>query len=204
MGARSVFRCLPIIVAVACLLLAGCFGQSPSSRFYALTPADVASEQGGGAENPAIGIGPIHLADYLDQPRIVTRKDDHQLVRAEYDQWAGAFKDNVTSVLAENIGHMLPTRKVYLYPWRRSLAVDYQVVVDIVRYDGTLGRDAWLVTRWSVFDGGDKSLLAADRSSIREPVDGGGYAALVAAQSRALAQLSREIAEAIRQAARKP
>ncbi len=35
------------------------------------------------------------------------------------------------------------------------------------------------------------------RTSIREPVSGGDYASLVAAQSRALAKLSQEIAEAI-------
>jgi uncharacterized lipoprotein YmbA len=36
-----------------------------------------------------------------------------------------------------------------------------------------------------------------NRSSIREPVMGADYAALVAAQSRALAKLSQEIAEAV-------
>jgi uncharacterized lipoprotein YmbA len=203
MGATPVFRCLPPVLAAACLLLAGCFGQSPASRFYALTAAGAASGQDRAAANAVIGIGPIHLADYLDQPRIVTRKGDHQLVQADYDRWAGSFEDNITGVIAENIGHMLPTRRIYLYPWRRSLSVDYQVVLDVVRCDGTLGREAWLVTRWSVFDGRDKSLVGADRSSIREPVDDGGYAALVAAQSRALGRLCREITAAIHQAGRK-
>ncbi|MGB5420789.1 MAG: ABC-type transport auxiliary lipoprotein family protein [Desulfobacterales bacterium] len=36
-----------------------------------------------------------------------------------------------------------------------------------------------------------------NRSSIREPVTGSGYDALVTAQSRALAKLSHEIAGAI-------
>ena len=43
----------------------------------------------------------------------------------------------------------------------------------------------------------EKKLLKTHRSSIREPVSGADYAALVAAQSRAIAKLSQEIAEAI-------
>ena len=189
-----------ILIAAVSFLLAGCLGKSPSPRFYALTPMaseQEAAGQGNTVRNPVIGIGPVSLADYLDQPKIVTRQGDHQMVRAEYDQWAGAFKDNVTSVLAENIGFLLPTDKMYHYPWRRSIPVDFQVVLDIVRCDGILGKEAWMVARWSVFDGRDKRLVGASRASIREPVTDGGYAALVAAYSRALAELSREIVAAI-------
>jgi uncharacterized protein len=60
-----------------------------------------------------------------------------------------------------------------------------------------LGEAAWLVARWSILEGPEKKLLKMDRSSISEPVSGSDYAAVVAAQSRALAQLSQEIAKAI-------
>ncbi|MGB5422687.1 MAG: ABC-type transport auxiliary lipoprotein family protein, partial [Desulfobacterales bacterium] len=56
---------------------------------------------------------------------------------------------------------------------------------------------AWLVARWSIVGGKDKELLAVNRSSIREPVTGSGYDALVTAQSRTLAKLSQKIVEAI-------
>jgi hypothetical protein len=75
--------------------------------------------------------------------------------------------------------------------------VDYQVAVDIVRCDGRLGDAAWLEVRWSIIGGPEKKLLKTHRSSIREPVSGADYAALVAAQSQALAKLSEEISQAI-------
>jgi uncharacterized lipoprotein YmbA len=71
------------------------------------------------------------------------------------------------------------------------------VVLDVVRCDGRLGDAAWLEARWSIFRGPGKKLVKFDRSSIREPVSGADYGSLVAAQSRALAKLSQEIAEAI-------
>jgi uncharacterized lipoprotein YmbA len=78
--------------------------------------------------------------------------------------------------------------------------IDYQVAVDVVRCDGRLGDAAWLEARWSIFQGPEKKLLKMHRSNIREPVMGPDYTALVAAQSRAVAKLSQEIAQAIQKA----
>ncbi len=130
---------------------------------------------------------------------LVTRTSDNQVVKAEYDRWVGSFKDNFINVLADNIGFLLSTERIYLYPWRLSVPIDYQIVLDIVRCDGRLGDAAWLEARWSIFEGPEKSCSKLSRSSIREPVTGADYGDLVAAQSRALAKLSQEIAAAIQQ-----
>ncbi len=193
-------RGLAIILAMVSIFLGGCLGRSQTPRFYALSSMQqdqVISKRESPARNALIGIGPIKLADYLDQSNLVTRTSDNQLVKAEYDRWVGSFKDDLINVLADNIGFLLPTERIYLYPWRRSVPIDYQVVLEVVRCDGRLGEAAWLVARWSVFGGPEKKLLKTNRSSIREPVRDADYAALVAAQSRAVAKLSQEIAEAI-------
>ena len=191
-------RGLPVILALAAIFLGGCRSQSP--RFYTLTP--IQEDQGlskrkSPARNAVIGIGPVKLADYLDQSMLVTRTSDNQAVKAQFDRWVGSFKDNFINVLADNIGLLLSTDRIYLYPWRLSVPIDYQVVMDVIRCDGRLGDAAYLEVRWSIFKGPEKKLLKIHRSGIREPVTGADYAALVAAQSRALAQLSQEIAEAI-------
>jgi uncharacterized lipoprotein YmbA len=198
MKAMPFSRAVPIILAIAAIFLSGCRSQSP--RFYTLSPIQedqVASKRKNPAKNAVIGIGPVKLADYLDQSLIVTRTSDNQAVKAEFDRWVGSFKDNFINVLADNIGFLLSTERIYLYPWRMSVPIDYQVTVDLGRCDGRLGDAAWLEARWSIFGGPEKKLLKINRSSIREPVMGADYAALVAAQSRALAKLSQEIAEAI-------
>jgi uncharacterized lipoprotein YmbA len=199
-------RGLAIILATVSIFLGGCLGRSQTPRFYALSPMQqdqVTPKRESSARNLVIGIGPVKLADYLDQSNLVTRASDNQLVKAEYDRWVGSFKDDFINVLAENIGFLLPTERVYLYPWRPSVPIDYQVVLDVVRLDGRLGEAAWLVARWSVLGGPEKKLLNMERSSIREPVKDADYAALVAAQSRAVAKLSQEIAEAIQEVGKK-
>jgi uncharacterized protein len=191
-------RGLPVILAIIAIFLGGCRSQAP--RFYALSPLQ--EDQGTPkrkslAQNAIIGIGPVKLADYLDQSMLITRTSDNQAVKAEFDRWVGSFKDNFINVLADNIGLLLSTERIYLYPWRVSVPIDYQVVLDVVRCDGRLGDAASLEVRWSVLKGPEKRLLKTNRSSIREPVSGADYGALVAAQSRAIAKLSQEIAEAI-------
>jgi uncharacterized protein len=191
-------RGLPVILLIAAIFLGGCRSQSP--RFYTLSPIpedQVSSKRISPARNAVVGIGPVKLADYLDQSLLVTRTSGNQAVKAEFDRWAGSLKDNFMNVLADNLGVLLPTERIYLFPWRVSVPIDYQVVVDIVRCDGRLNDAAWLEARWSILGGSGKKLLKSNRSSISEPVSGGDYAALVAAQSRAVARLSQEIAEAI-------
>ena len=200
------FRCLPVILVICLLFLDGCLGRSQSPRFYALSPIteDKAMAKSDTPERDTRSvIGPIKLADYLDQSKLVTRTGDNRLVKAEFDLWAGAFKDNLTNVLAENIGLLLPTERIFIYPWRLAEPMDYQIILDVVRLDGDLGKEAWLVARWSILGGKNKELVAASRSNIREPVSGPDYNALVSAQSRALAKLSHEIVKAIQAASRK-
>ncbi|MBM4287238.1 MAG: membrane integrity-associated transporter subunit PqiC [Deltaproteobacteria bacterium] len=192
-----------IILTLAGFILAGC-GRSPLPCFYTLSsmPDQFASGRTGPAAGAVVGVGPVRMADYLDQSQIVTRTGDHQMSKDQFHRWAGPLKNNLTYVLADNIGSMLPTQQVHLFPWRQAVPIDFQVTVDVVRFDGHLGDAAHLETRWTIFQGPDKKLVKTRRSDISEPVTGADYSDLVAAQSRALARLSQEIVQAIREAGR--
>lgn len=65
--------------------------------------------------------------------------------------------------------------------------------------DGKLGESASLDVAWSITDGTShkKSTFLTKRSTYKEPTGGGDYGAFVSAQSRNLASLSQEIAEAV-------
>jgi uncharacterized lipoprotein YmbA len=188
-----------VITAAGLVVLLGCFGTQ-NARFYALSPMQQALTGPGGqtgVSDIAVGIGPVKIADYLDRYDIVTRDTGNTLKLAEFEQWAGSFEDNFTCVLAENLSSLLKSEQIYPFPWPREVPVAYQVTLEVIRFDGTLGGEACLVARWSVFGEEPKKLLAVKRSSIQEPTGGSGYGDLVAAESRALAKLSQEIAEVI-------
>ncbi|MHC5034407.1 MAG: PqiC family protein, partial [Planctomycetota bacterium] len=84
------------------------------------------------------------------------------------------------------------------FPWSVATPADYRIVIDIVRFDGQLGERALLEARWTILRGDGDGALVRRKSSFEAPTDGEGYEALVAAHSRTLADLAREMAAALR------
>jgi hypothetical protein len=189
-------------MVVGLMLLAACAtGTSAPSRFYVLAPLEAPEAEpqlAPGERCLAIGIGPVEIPAYLDRPQIVTRLSNNELNLAEFDKWAEPLRDNLIRVLAENISSLLCTEPITIFPWKSHTRIDYQVAIDIIKLDGELGGKSSMTARWSIVEGEDKNLLWIKRSSYSKSVDGSGYTAFVAAQSRLVDALSREIAETIR------
>ena len=182
------------------MLLAGCASTEPS-RFYALTPmpgsdAKILSQTE--SQEVSIGVGPVRIPDYLDRQPIVTSSSQNKITFSEFDRWAGSLKDDFSRVLSENLSVLLSTDRVSLFPWRGSMAIDYQVEVEVYQFDGELGGNLSLTARWTIFGGKDNKVLVMKKTSFTEPAGSPGYEAMVAAQSRALMHLSRDIAVAIK------
>jgi len=189
------------LALVLCLLFAlGCASTGPS-KFYTLSSLQKAETELRGSttdQRLTIGIGPIKFAEYLDRPEIVTRSNSNKIELSEFDLWAGSLAEDFSRVLAENLSILLSTERIIVYPRVKTLPPDYQVLMDVIRFDGSLGGEVTLVARWVIVRGKEKKLVLIRKSSIIEPSGAKGYEALVGAQSRAMEKLSREIAEAIK------
>ena len=186
---------IPILVTCLCLaMLAGC-GVTPPARFYILTPAG--NSAGKIQPGPALGIGPVDFPAYLDRPEIVHRSGINQLYFAESDRWAEPLKTTFSRTLAENLSTMLPTDQVNLYPWTRSTRVDYQITVDVARFDADASGTVVLDASWKILRPEDSHVVSRHRQRYTQTTGGLVYPAIVAAQSRALEQLSRDIANSI-------
>jgi hypothetical protein len=179
------------------LLLPAACGRSLPTRFYLLTPR-TAGEAAAPLEPLTVGVGPVELPDYLDRPQILTRAGDHEIRFAEFDQWAGSLKSNITYVMAENLSARLGRDTVYAYPWRAAVRVGIQATATVVRLDAVPDENATLEVRWSLLGEEGRRVLLTRRSTFRTPVNGADYAAIVDAQSQLFDALSAEIADAIR------
>jgi uncharacterized lipoprotein YmbA len=189
-----------LLFGLGLLFVLGC-ASSPPTRFYTLS-----SLQEGGSERRestseqdlVIGVGPIKFPEYLDRTEIVTRSSSNKITVSDFDVWAGSLEEDFSRALAENLSVLLATENVIVYPRFYPRLTKYQIAVDVIRFDGPLGGDVSLIARWAIFEGKEKKLVFARKSTIIESSGGRGYEAMVAADSRALEKLSREIAEAIR------
>ena len=82
------FSCHSLVILVIVVILLGGCRRSPTPRYYSLSPMQdqAVSKRSSPVHNAIIGIGPVKLADYLDQPRLVNRRSDNQLTVAEHDR----------------------------------------------------------------------------------------------------------------------
>lgn len=182
-------------------VLLGCLAGRPSepSRFYTLTPLDAAkpaARMDAGRQCVAIGIGPVEIPEYLNRAQIVTRLTDNELKVSEFNRWAEPLNENLTRVLAENLSDLC-AKPVMIFPWRTPVRVDFRVEISVIRFDGSLGKEVTLIVLWAIFGEGGDRLHVAKRSVYMEPPADTTYAALVAAKSRAVSRLSRDIAASI-------
>ena len=191
-----------VILMFSLSILGGCLPKpSAPTKLYILSPL---ARPGVEMHNEAdtifmtIGVGPVHLPEYLDRPEIVTRINPNEIKLAELDIWAEPLQVNFTRVLVENISKQLSTEPVAVFPWRASPEIDFQIDIEVVRLDGDIAGKAFLIAQWSILKSSNKSILFSKKSQYTESVGGTGYSALVAAQSRMIGAFSYDIAEAIK------
>jgi uncharacterized lipoprotein YmbA len=94
-------------------------------------------------------------------------------------------------VVGEDLSMLLRTDRVDVTQWRTARVDEFQVDVEVGRFEGSVGGDVVLDARWRVL--GRDGEVALKRSTIREATGKSGYGALVAAMSRALGALGRDI-----------
>jgi uncharacterized lipoprotein YmbA len=145
----------------------------------------------------AVGIGPVKFPDELNRAAIVTRSGSNRLEVNEFRRWGGSLEKNVTRVIEENLAYLLQTDQVMARPWERYFQPDVRIALDFRQFDGRLGKYASLNVTWVLIDPAKDAPLHVGRTIIQEATEGEGYDALVAAQSRALARLCQEMAEAL-------
>jgi hypothetical protein len=187
-------------MALAGMMLAtvAACGRSPATRFYGLEPLAKPAEPAPASLPSTVGIRSVELPAALDRSPIATRTGPHTFAFAEFDRWSAPLADNVAHVLAENLAVRLRSDQVSVYPWPPRTAVDYEVMVEIGRFDGQLGGPCVLDARWRIQDKAARSAPLFGRSTLTE-MAGRDYASLVAAHSRLVDGLSADIAAAFRQ-----
>jgi hypothetical protein len=185
--------------ALAALLAAGCFGGSTPPEFFTLSPPPGAAAGPALASRPELGlaVGPLELPRYLDRPELVTRDGSHRLVVADAHRWGGSLRTDILRLVADDLGQLLGTARVSIYPAEPRFPVAYRILLDVREFEGTPGEGVRLRLRWTVASGADGRALAVEESVVEQPLASASFEDLVAAESAALASVNRRIAERV-------
>jgi uncharacterized protein len=166
----SLLRCWVLgipFLAMACTVLPA---QKDTSQFFILIPAPepvlADSAHSASPRQLSIGLGPINFPGYLKRREIVTRLGGGQLQLSENKRWAESLDSNFQSVLSQDLGMHLGTQNIALFPWYGRPHFDYQVEVQVHRFDTDADSRSHLDARWIIKDGKTDQELLARQSNI--------------------------------------
>jgi uncharacterized lipoprotein YmbA len=180
------------------LVLTACLGGGPKPSFYVLSSASD-STSAPLAAKPELGlaVGPIEFPRYLDRPELVTRDGANQLVVADAHRWGGSLRNEILRVVSDDLGRLLGTSRVVTYPTEPRFKADYRVLLDIREFERSAGGDVVLRARWTIAGMPGGTAQVVEESSIAQSVASSSWDDVVAAESAALATLTRQVAERI-------
>jgi uncharacterized lipoprotein YmbA len=183
------------------LCLTAC-GSSPPSHFYRLTPASAAI---GASQQPALGIGPVRIPEFLDRSALVFSGEANRLQVAGTELWAEPLADGVQRVVGMNVAQLVGSDNLSYFPWDPRHAPQYGIRINVLDLDADAQR-ATLVADWELYRPGDGATVRKRISTFTHALAGQPLAAseLPAAYSALLLQLSETIAAAIREDQQQP
>jgi uncharacterized lipoprotein YmbA len=191
-----------VAILAASLLAACALGPRPDrSRFFTLAPitADSAGVAPAGGTDGSLGLGPIAFPGYLDRMSIVRRTGPNEIAISATDRWAEPLREAFRTTLQQDLVVLLGMPRIVLYPWVRTERPDLAIDVEVLRFESRADGDADLAAKWHLVRVADGTVLLGRTSQIDGHAGGSDTDAAVAALSRALGELSREIATAVRE-----
>jgi uncharacterized lipoprotein YmbA len=185
-----------LVILAAVFMLAACVAgcASTPSRFYTLRAAN---ESAAKSSDLSIAVGPVSVPVVVDRPQIVVNEGPNQVRFEEFNRWAAPLQNSIARAVADNLVLMLGTQRVTLSTQTLSADADYRAVIEVQSFQSAPGEAAILDAVWSVRRSKDGK-AETGRTTVRETVADKGYDALAAGHSRAVARLSRDIADAVR------
>jgi len=182
-------------IAALMAALGGC--ASAPTHFYTLQH-DATPAAGAVPAAPApfqIEVLPVAVPPQVDQAEFLVRQSDQRVAVLDNERWAAPLAAELRGAFAADLVAALGARDVYGLPRPPAVPV-YRIVIDVRVFDSWPGRHARIQADWSV-RGNSEAALVTCTSTASEDV-AADYDALVQGHQRAIAQISGDIAAAVR------
>jgi uncharacterized protein len=204
-ASRTVPRLVAGLVAIAaCACFTGCFSflepARPIARHFVLTPLPAAGAVAVTPGGLAVGMGPVKIPAYLFSTSLTVRKGTNEIDYLPWALWAERLDKGIQLTLAANLSTLLAPDQIRLTAWRSGDA-SMEVSVTIGQFDVDAGGQGVLVAWWRILSpGGEKTLKAGKSRFVRQgPSPNADPAGAVATLSELVAELSRELTQAIKE-----
>jgi uncharacterized lipoprotein YmbA len=201
-----------IVTRIAALTLAvalgagltGCGILKPAestARYFVLKPLPSNGPGPVAFNSVAVGLGQVKLPAYLFNTSLAISKGTNEIEYLPSAFWAERLDTGFQRVLAADLAAILPAEQVRLSSWQ-SEDVTAEVQVTVEQFDVDAKGQGVLVAQWRILSPGGEKILKAggSRLSRQGPPPGTSPSGAVATLSELVADLSRQLAQSLREA----
>jgi len=200
-----------VTTLLVALILLGC--SSPKTAYYKLN-SDPIPMMADASAKIRVMVGPVSVPVRMDRPQLVVQTSSNEVQVYEYQRWAGSLKSDIGRVVGASLARDLATPNVWNFAESTQTNFDYQILLDVQNVESSSDSGIVVDVLWTIKpmddknmavvknpnpngDAAVKSRMMMGRSLVREPTNGPGLDALLAAQSRAFAKVGSEIAPSL-------
>lgn len=183
----------PWVPCMALVVALGACASKPE-RFYTLHSV---AETTKAPPTVSVSVGPVTIPAIVDTPAIILSVGPSEVRPDDAAHWASPLQDNIAHAIAGDLSALLGIGRVTLSADTWSQTPDYRVAIEVERFESVPDEEATLEAVWTIRDSHD-TVAQEGHTTVHEATRGAGIGELAAAHSRALAQLSADIAAAIR------
>jgi uncharacterized lipoprotein YmbA len=181
--------------------LTGCSILKPTestARYFVLKPLSATAPVPVAPNCMAVGLAQVKLPAYLFNASLAISKGTNEIEYLPSALWAERLDTGFQRVLAANLAIVLPTEQVRMSSWQsEDVAAEVQVTVE--QFDVDARGQAVLIADWRILSPGGEKILKAggSRLSRQGPPPGTSPSGAVATLSELVADLSRQLAQAL-------
>jgi uncharacterized lipoprotein YmbA len=137
-------RRLALCAALCLLASAGCNvvppAQEDSTRYFVLSGAQVPAVQAPSG-TLRVGIRTVRLESYLNRKEMVVRSGANEVRFEDFRRWADPLDAALTRIVRSKLLAAPSVAQVVAEPFPFDQARDYDVSIEVVRFEGDLGAD---------------------------------------------------------------
>src|SRR6516225_6391773 len=107
------------------------------------------------------------VAGYFDRTQMVTREGaGHRISIHEFEVWSDPPADLIQRALVDDLAHRFGRDRVMATSVAHYATPEWQIALDVIRFDVDEGGEAVLDARWTLLAGASDRLAASRRERI--------------------------------------
>ena len=183
------------ILSLGVLLITSCMSSGPATSYYSLFANKNIAQFDLDADDISIGVGPIILPEYIENPSVVSLSTTQQVRISGYHAWAGGLKEAMSRVLAQDISSALGLDQVWAFPWDNRVRPNYQIRIVFEEFSGIRGSQVSLRAKWTLLNQRGDEILISNMEQISTDSTSDSVGAYVSSLNYLLGQLSENLAK---------